>query len=538
MKTLQAEQEKFIKKIFNSHSFHEKLNLSLFVKNKKNEIISYLIPCADKFDFNDKKMRQKLKIQLRFNVLNLVFKIIDHNGKEIGFIHCKSAKRGGNYYIHRINLDKTLIDQYLEPILDRLEIFFEKEILQSELLIDTTRLQGKIIHIIREMGYTINTEDKFLFKKNILLSRKKDQKISTAGPSITSLENLYVTDALINGWGDKNSEYLNNFENSFAKYIGSKYAIATSSCTGALHLSLLSLGITQGDEVIVPEITWVATASAVRYVGATPIFADVNEDDWTISIDSIKKLMTKKTKAIIPVHLYGYAANVAEIVTFAKKLGVYVIEDAAPAIGTKLGVNFAGTMGDFGCFSFQGAKMLVTGEGGMLVTNNKKLYSVAKKIQDHGRKPGTFWIDTLGYKYKMSNIQGALGLAQLERVNNQIFRKRQINSWYIEGLKGIEGISIQKELCGTLSICWMTSIKINKKLKISRDEVIFKLRSNGIDSRPVFPAISQYPIWNIDNVPKPIAKEIGDNGINLPSGVNLSKKSVDFVISNLYEILK
>ena len=174
---------------------------------------------------------------------------------------------------------------------------------------------------------------------------------------------------------------------------------------------------------------------------------------------------------------------------------LFVIEDAAPAIGTEIDGKRAGTFGNFGCFSFQGAKLLVTGEGGMLVTDEQELYKLAKKNQDHGRKPGTFWIDELGHKYKMNNITAALGLAQIERVENQIFRKRRINSWYTENLSDIPDITFQCESPGTSSICWMTSFILNEGSQKSRDELINSLKKDGIDSRPVFPAISQYPIW-------------------------------------------
>jgi perosamine synthetase len=305
--------------------------------------------------------------------------------------------------------------------------------------------------------------------------------------------------------------------------------MATSSCSGALHLALLALGIGPGDEVIVPDVTWVATASAVMYTGAKPVFADINRSDWTINLDSIKSLINKKTKAIMPVHLYGYGAAMAQILEIARENNLHVVEDAAPAIGTEIDGKRAGTFGDFGCFSFQGAKLLVTGEGGMLVTDNEELFKRAKKDQDHGRKPGTFWIDELGHKYKMNNITAALGLAQIERAENQIFRKRRINRWYTDNLSDIGSISFQSESPGARSICWMTSFTLNDDSLISRDELISSLKKDGIDSRPVFPAISQYPIWKYDANIQPNAKKIGATGINLPSGVLLSKLAIEKV---------
>ena len=374
-----------------------------------------------------------------------------------------------------------------------------------------------------------STDNFFTMTKSLLESRKIPDEILTAGPSISNLEIKYVHDAVSTGWNYHHSDYITRFENSFAEYVGAKYAMATSSCSGALHLALLALGIGPGDEVIVPDVTWVATASAVMYTGAKPVFADINASDWTINLDSIKSLINEKTKAIMPVHLYGYGAAMAQILEIARENNLHVVEDAAPAIGTEIDGKRAGTFGDFGCFSFQGAKLLVTGEGGMLVTDNEELFKRAKKDQDHGRKPGTFWIDELGHKYKMNNITAALGLAQIERVENQIFRKRRINRWYTDNLSDIGSISFQSESPGTHSICWMTSFTLNDDSLISRDELISSLKKDGIDSRPVFPAISQYPIWKYDANIQPNAKKIGATGINLPSGVLLSKLAIEKV---------
>jgi perosamine synthetase len=362
--------------------------------------------------------------------------------------------------------------------------------------------------------------------------------ILTAGPSISPVEIAYVNDAVASGWNSKHSDYLNKFEKEFAEFIGVKHAMATSSCTGALHLSLMALGIGAGDEVLVPDITWVATASAVRYVGAKPIFVDIDKSSWTIDVTQISKLITPATRAIIPVHLYGYGAAMPEIMELANQHNLFVVEDAAPAIGTTIDGKLAGSFGDFGCYSFQGAKLLVTGEGGMLVTNNSDIFAKAKKIQDHGRKPGTFWIEELGHKYKMNNITAALGLGQIHRAENQIFRKRRINEWYRDLLSDVPGISFQNQADGTESICWMTSFTLEPTHGVSRDQLLSELKNRGIDSRPVFPSISQYKIWGYDAIIPNNSKYIGDNGINLPSGVLLNRNSIEKVAQNIREILR
>ncbi|QLL22955.1 DegT/DnrJ/EryC1/StrS family aminotransferase [Actinobacteria bacterium IMCC25003] len=382
-------------------------------------------------------------------------------------------------------------------------------------------------------------DDSFItMKKNFLESIAYiPGPILTAGPSISALENAYVADAVRNGWNAHHSDYLLRFEKEFAEYVGARYAMATSSCTGALHLSLLALGIGPGDEVIVPDITWVATASAVRYVGAKPVFVDVLPDSWTLDPQELKASITQNTKAIIPVHLYGYGARMPEIMAIAHEFNLKVVEDAAPAIGTQIHKKFAGTFGDFGCFSFQGAKLLVTGEGGMVVTDDPILYAKIKKIQDHGRKPGTFWIEELGFKYKMNNLTAALGLAQIQRAQNQIDRKRRINSWYQEGLRDIPGVSFQVEDRDTKSICWMSSFTLGQECKVDRDGLIAALKLNGIDSRPVFPSISQYKIWGYAPQVPHNSKLIGDSGINLPSGVLLNFRTVEKVIETIRKTL-
>lgn len=354
-------------------------------------------------------------------------------------------------------------------------------------------------------------------------------QILTAGPSISCREVTYVTEAAASGWNVHHSDYLRRFEQKFADYVGSEFAMATSSCTGALHLALLALGVGPGDEVIVPELTWVATASAVRYVGATPIFSDVDADTWCMDPASVESLITARTRAIMPVHLYGFAAAMPEITALAARHGIPVVEDAAPAIGTQLAGRPVGTFAEFGCFSFQGAKMLVTGEGGMLVTNDAKLFSRAQKLQDHGRRVGTFWIEELGYKYKMNNVTAAIGLAQVERSEVQIAQKKQIASWYHEFLDDLSTLTMQKESHGSSAIHWMNSVLLSPDAPISRDELALQLRNVGIDTRPVFPAISQYSFWDKPQPAKPVAKFIGDNALNLPSGVWMNRQTVERV---------
>jgi len=357
----------------------------------------------------------------------------------------------------------------------------------------------------------------------------RDKMILTAGPSITDKEIQYVTDAVTNGWNENWNYYLNKFEDEFGKYIDVKYSMATSSCTGALHLAMLACGIGKGDEVIVPEITWVASASSVAYTGAKPVFCDIEEVSWCMDVASLESLITPKTKAIVPVHLYGHPANMPEIMEVARRYNLYVIEDAAPSIGAEVNGQKTGSFGHLSGFSFQGAKILVTGEGGMLVGNDSELFERAVFLGDHGRDPKRpLAAVEIGYKYKMSNMQAALGLAQLERVEELVNRKREINKQYQNNLKGVDGISISKELPGCKSIHWMTSIELIDSDKNRRSDFMGFLKRNMIDSRPVFSPMSSLPMFDRSS-DNPVAYRVGETSINLPSGHNLKTDDIDYI---------
>jgi perosamine synthetase len=363
-----------------------------------------------------------------------------------------------------------------------------------------------------------------------------EKMILTAGPSITQKEIDYVTDAVTNGWNQNWNGYLNKFEQSFAQYIGVNYTMATSSCTGALHLGLLACGIGKGDEVIVPEITWVATASAVTYTGAKPIFCDIEEGSWCMDVKSVESMITPKTKAIMPVHLYGHPANMPELMKLAEKHGLYVIEDAAPSIGAEILGQRTGSFGHVSGFSFQGAKLMVTGEGGMLVANDKEIFERSRFLGDHGRNPNSpLAAIEIGYKYKMSNIQAALGLAQLERADELINQKRWINERYRNNLKDIDAVKVTNELPDCKSIHWMTSIEVLDADYERRIEIMNKMKELNVDNRPVFSPMSSLPMFE-RNANNPIAYRIGQSAINLPSGHNLTENQIDYVCEVVQKI--
>ena len=362
--------------------------------------------------------------------------------------------------------------------------------------------------------------------------------ILTAGPSITKKEIDYVNDAVTNGWNDNWNSYIVRLEEAFKDKFNAKHALLTSSCTGGMHMAARAMDIGEGDEVLVPELTWVATASAPYYLGAKPVFVDVDKDTWTIDLKSAEKYITSKTKAIMPVHLYGHPSNMDEVMIFANKHNLKVLEDAAPAIGAKCNDKLVATYGSASVFSFQGAKMMVTGEVGIVLTNDDEIFAKIKQYSEHGRSRDpskTFWIETIGYKYKMSNIQAALGLAQFERLDELISKKREIFSWYENRLSQYHDIKLNKEADWAHSIYWMTSINLIKK-SMSRDELMKKMKEDNIDTRPVFPTISKYPMWYSD-CDNPIATAISENSINLPSGHNLTKDDINLVCDSIIKNL-
>lgn len=360
--------------------------------------------------------------------------------------------------------------------------------------------------------------------------------ILTAGPCIDYKEVNYAADAALNGWNHQHSDYLRDFEALFKNYIEVDHGFATSSCTGALHLALLAKGIGPGDEVIVPETSWIATASAVVYTGATPVFCDIEADSWVMDSSKLEKHITPRTKAIIPVHLYGQPVVMEPIWHLAKKHNLFILEDAAPSIGSLYKGKKTGNLGHAAAFSFQGAKAVVTGEGGFLVTNDEELKNRAYFINDHGRDPSrTLYNIEIGYKYKMSNIQAALGLAQMQKAEQIVQQKRQIFSWYQDRLGDIDELSLNIERPETRNIFWMSSIILGKQIKFERDEFITELKKRMIDSRPMFHPMSGFPMF--DSADNPVAYSIPMRGINLPSGHARTEEEVDYICAHIRDLL-
>lgn len=363
--------------------------------------------------------------------------------------------------------------------------------------------------------------------------------IPISEPSITQKEIDYVTDAVKSGWVSSLGKYIAKFEKKFAKYIGVKYALTTANGTAALHLALLSLEINKRDEIIIPDFTFIATANAVTYTGAKPIMVDIEEDTWCINPENIKKAITPETKAIIPVHIYGHPCDMNSIMKIAKKYNLFVVEDAAEAHGAEYKNRKVGSIGDIGCFSFYGNKVITTGEGGMITTNHKKIYEKAKFLRDHVMsKNKRYWHTKIGYNYRITNLQAALGLAQLERINELIKKKRRVFKWYEKYLSNTDGIELNPQKEWAKNIYWMVCLVMKKDFGISRDKLMIKLKNKGIDSRPFFYPISNMPMYKNNRFSNSVTEELSKKGLILPSGVDLNKIRIEYICQRVKEILK
>jgi perosamine synthetase len=370
-------------------------------------------------------------------------------------------------------------------------------------------------------------------------------RIPVAGPSITDREIAYVTQAVREAWYDNANFFHQRFEKAFALYCGRKYAVSLPSCTSGLHLSLLALGIGPGDEVIVPDVTWIASVAPVTYVGATPVFADIDVRSWCLSPDALAAAVTPRTKAAIVVDLYGSMPDWERLLEVAATNNIAIIEDAAEAVGSRWKGRLAGSLGVMSAFSFHGSKTLTTGEGGMLVLDDDKLFERVSVARDHGRRPGDimFFNQEIGHKYKMSSMQAALGLAQLERVDELVDRKRQIFEWYRDELADWNGGWLTPDIDGLFNSYWMVTLILEAGLGIKKETLVMSLRDRGIDVRPFFYPLSAIPAFyntqqaELARSRNKASYSISPFGINLPSALSLTHQDVKTVCLVLRDVV-
>lgn len=365
------------------------------------------------------------------------------------------------------------------------------------------------------------------------------KRISMAAPVFNGNEKKYLTECIDTGWVSANGRFVNEFEKQFADFCGCKYALSCSNGTVSLHLILAALGISEGDEVIMPTLTYVATANAVKYCGATPVFVDSEEKTFNIDPIQIEKKITDRTKAIMPVHLYGLTADMKAIMDIAEKYGIFVIEDAAEAHGAECNGQKAGQFGIASSFSFFGNKIITSGEGGMVVTNDEKLYQRMKLLKGQAVSPDKrYWHVDVGYNYRMTNMQAAVGLGQLENISWHIAQRERIASLYKKFLGNCKYTRFQEEPMGYKSVYWMNNVVLLDNVVKERDEIMAAMEEKGIEMRPVFYPMHIMPPYYDETLSFPIAEKIAARGISLPSHAGLSEEDVQYVCDSLVQCIE
>ncbi|MDQ3650183.1 MAG: DegT/DnrJ/EryC1/StrS family aminotransferase [Acidobacteriota bacterium] len=368
----------------------------------------------------------------------------------------------------------------------------------------------------------------------------KRRFIPVASPVFAGNEKSYVADCLDTGWISAGGDYVGRFESAFAEFCGVRHAVACCNGTVALHLALMALGVKAQDEVIIPTLTFVATANAVTYCGAQPVFVDSEPRTWNIDPAAIERHITPRTRGIIAVHLYGHPADMDAIKAIAERYHLLVIEDAAEAHGAEYKGRRAGSLSDMATFSFYGNKIIATGEGGMVVTDDARLAERARLLRGQGMDPERrYWFPIIGYNYRMMNIPAAIGLAQLEQVDWHIARRLEVAAWYREELQELPGINWQTTPEWGRHVYWMWTVLMDKKTEQERDQITKRLWQRGIETRPVFYPVHSLPPYRdpTQSESYPVAEQISRCGISLPTWAGLTYSDVRYICRNLRECL-
>lgn len=453
-----------------------------------------------------------------------VMKKINESGMGIAFIVSDNKQLIGvvtDGDIRQASLDGKSLSVSIQEVMNT-DFIFAKYGSKYQELISKISYKIKIIPLVDK---NMEVVDFFEYKQDVYFP--------VAIPNLNGNEFKYLTDAFMSTWISSNGEYIGRFENEFSTYCDCQYGVACSNGTVAIHLALVTLGIGEGDEVILPDLTFAATINTVLHAHARPVIVDVEENSWCIDPQEIEKAITPKTKAIIPVHIYGQACDMGAIMKIAKKHNLKVIEDCAQAHGAVYAGQKVGSFGDIGCFSFYGNKVITTGEGGMCVTNNTELDENMRVFRDHGMsKTKRYWHDVVGYNYRMTNLQAAIGLAQLERIE-EIHKNRKM---YEENYKEIfdkKSFTFQQDIENRTRITWLVSVLLHGS--VNREEYIEKLKEKGIDARPFFYPLSDMKIYKqFCKSETPIAHKLSKVGINLPTYESLkSLEDIKVVMENL-----
>ena len=361
--------------------------------------------------------------------------------------------------------------------------------------------------------------------------------IPVSQPHIGQKEKEYVADAVESGWVSSSGAYIGRFETALQSYLGAPHVLSTSNGTTALHLALLAIGVGPDDEVIIPASSFIATVNAVLYVGATPVFVDIEEHAWGIAPDRIEEKITKKTKAIIAVHLYGYGCHIAHVKEVADAHDLWLIEDNAESIGATWQGTRLGTVGDIGIYSFYGNKIITTGEGGAVSTANGDLFERMSILKNHGRKTnGEYIHEMCGYNYRMTNMQAALGCAQLEQIDDFLAARRHIEELY-DGMLGTF-FTRQIEYPDTAHVMWLYSGLV--PVNVGVDAVRVYLKEHGVDTRPLFYPMNKMPYMDpsLRSEEYPMATQLYTRGVTLPTFVGLTDRQIETVCEHLQAVCK
>jgi perosamine synthetase len=367
----------------------------------------------------------------------------------------------------------------------------------------------------------------------------RHRRFPVAEPLLDGNEAEYLLECVRTGWISSQGAFVAAFEHLVADYHGVPFALAVTNGTAALHLALVSLGIGQDDEVIVPDFTFAATATAVMHAGATPVFVDVDPVTWTLDAEAVERATTERTRAIIPVHIYGHPCDMPSLVDLARERDILLIEDVAEAFGARAHGGLVGTFGDAACFSFYGNKTITTGEGGMILFSDEASYDRAAMLRDHGMsRERRYWHLEAGYNYRLTNVQAAIGTAQMERVAPILERKRTLAERYTSGLEGTPGIVCPPRAAWAEPVCWLYTLRVDDDLGMTRDELAERLLMSGIETRPVFPPLHGMPPFErFARGSFPVTERLALTGLTLPSGVTLSDDDVDAITTTLRGIV-
>lgn len=384
--------------------------------------------------------------------------------------------------------------------------------LQGEKFEDILKKTDRKVRVVPIVDHDRRPVDYFRYEHSVKM-------MPVAEPSLVGNEFKYLTDAFLSTWISSVGAYITRFENDFASYCGVKHGVAVSNGTVAIHLALVALGVGPGDEVIVPNLTFAATINTVLHAGATPVIVDVEKDSWCIDPAEIEKAITSRTKAIIPVHVYGQPCDMDRIMEIAKRHKLYVVEDAAEAHGASYKGKKVGSFGDISTFSFFGNKIVTTGEGGMCITNSDELNERMRVLRDHGMsKQKRYWHDVVGYNYRMTNLQAAIGCAQLERIGQIIADRAAIEAGYVEHLKDFEALEWQKNFPDRQRVTWLVSLTVSG---MDRDPLLDSLRNHGVDIRPFFYPLSTMPVYKPYLFSEKNSLDLAARGFNLPTIANV-----------------